>query len=100
MPAIKEFVKFIREQGVVGLAIGFILGGAVGKTVSSFVQDIIQPLLGYVLGSTTGLKAVHLGSVMVGNFLANLIDLVIIAAVVFYLFRGLKLDKLDAPKQP
>jgi large conductance mechanosensitive channel len=99
MPALKDFVKFIREQGVIGLAIGFILGGAVGKTVSSFVQDIIQPLLGYILGSTAGLKSMHLGSVMIGSFLANLIDFVIIASVVFYLFKRLKLDKLDSPKQ-
>lgn len=99
MQALNEFIKFIRAQGVIGLAIGFILGGAVGKTVSSFVQDIIQPLLGFILGSTTGLKTVHLGPVMIGNFLANLIDFVVIAAVVFYLFKGLKLDKLDAAKE-
>ena len=27
----KGFLDFIREQGVVGLAVGFILGGAVSK---------------------------------------------------------------------
>ncbi len=99
MQALNEFVKFIRELGVIGLAIGFILGSAVGKTVSSLVNDVVQPLLGYVLGSTTGLKTIHLGSVMVGNFLANLLDFILIAAVVFFLFKGLKLDKLDAPKK-
>jgi len=25
---LEDFIKFIREQGIVGLAIGFILGGA------------------------------------------------------------------------
>ncbi len=92
MQALKEFVKFIREQGVIGLATGFIIGAAVGKTVSSLVNDIVQPLIGYVFGSTTGLKTMHLGSVMIGNFLANLLDLVIMAAVVFFVFKGLKLD--------
>jgi large conductance mechanosensitive channel len=44
------FIDFIREQGVVGLAIGFILGGAVSKTVSSLVDNVINPLIGIALG--------------------------------------------------
>ena len=99
MKALSDFVRFVREQGIVGLAVGFILGGAVSKTVTALVTDIIQPLLGYVLGSTAGLSAMHLGSVMIGDFTAALIDLLIVAAVVFFLFKGLGLEKLDAPKK-
>ena len=40
------FLDFIREQGVVTLAVGFILAAAVTKTVNSLVIDIINPLLG------------------------------------------------------
>lgn len=93
-----EFVEFIRKQGVVGLAIGFVLGGSVSKVVSSVASDIIQPLIGYVFGSTNGLTALHLGAVTYGNFLVNLIDFLIMAAVIFFLFKKLRLDKLDAPK--
>ena len=67
--------------------------------VSSIASDIIQPLIGYVFGSTTGLATLHLGSVRYGSFLVSFIDFVIIAAVVFFVFRKLKLDKLDAPKK-
>ena len=42
----KGFIDFIREQGVIGLAIAVILGGAVNKLVASLVGDIIQPLIG------------------------------------------------------
>jgi len=31
------FTTFLRKQGVVGLAVGFILGGAISKVVSSLV---------------------------------------------------------------
>jgi large conductance mechanosensitive channel len=93
------FLAFIREQGVIGLAIGFIMGGATSKVVSSFVADIVQPLLGLLIGSTDGLSAFAVGPVHLGAFLVALIDFVIIAAVVFYLFKGLKLDALDAKKQ-
>ena len=38
-----DFINFIRKQGVIGLAIGFILGGAVSKLVSALVSDISTP---------------------------------------------------------
>jgi len=51
----KGFADFIREQGVAGLAVGFILGGAVSKVVASLVSDIVNPIVGVVLGMTKGL---------------------------------------------
>lgn len=33
-----------------------------------------------------------------GNFLVNLIDFIVIAAIVYFIFKGLKLDKLDIKK--
>lgn len=97
------FIKFVREQGVVGLAVGFILGGAVSKVVSAFVEDIVQPILGLLLGSAKGLTSVTLGfgktHLLVGNFISVVIDFLIVAAVVYWLFTWLKLDKLDSKKE-
>jgi large conductance mechanosensitive channel len=92
------FMTFIREQGVVGLAVGFILGGAVSKVVSALVSDLINPALGYILGSTEGLKALQTGAFMWGDFIAVFVDFVVIAAVVYFIVKGLGLDKLDAKK--
>lgn len=92
------FVDFIRTQGVVGLAVGFILGGAVSKVVSALVNDIVNPILGYLLGSTEGLKAMTLGPILLGDFVAVVIDFLIIAAVVYFVVKGLGFDKLDKPK--
>lgn len=97
------FLTFVREQGVVGLAVGFILGGAVSKLVSSIVTDIINPILGAVLGSAGNLKnvAIPLGdsSIMVGSLIATTIDFVIIAFVVYFGVKVLKLDTIDAKKK-
>jgi len=95
----KDFIQFIREQGVVGLAIGFILGGAVSKVVASIVGDIINPLIGAIFGSTSGLVFMTLGPVQLGNFIAVLIDFLIVAAVVYFIFKKLGLDKADAAKE-
>ena len=93
------FVTFIREQGVIGLAVGFILGGAVGKVVSSLVQNIIQPLIGLALGSTEGLNALAVGPISYGQFLTAFVDFLAIAAVVYFGFKWLRLDKLDKKKE-
>ena len=98
----KGFLEFIRTQGVVGLAVGFILGGSVSKVVSSVVKDLINPLLGIFLGSTKGLESAYfkiLGAkFMYGHFLSVLLDFIVIAGVVYFGIKGLKLDNLDKKK--
>lgn len=94
----QNFLSFIREQGVVGLAIGFILGGAVGKVVASLVNDIIMPVVALLLGSTEGLKGLAIYGISYGAFISTLIDFVIIAAVIYFVFKKIGLDKLDKPK--
>ena len=75
-----NFLNFIREQGVVGLAVGFILGGSVSKVVTAVVNDIINPLLGLVLGAAGNLKeaSLHIGksTLMWGDFISTLIDFI------------------------
>jgi len=93
------FLDFIRKQGVVGLAVGFILGGAVSKVVSALVTDIINPILGLVLGVASGLKtaAINIGSakILYGDLISVIIDFLVIAFVVYFGVKWLKLDKLD-----
>lgn len=95
----KDFINFIRKQGVIGLAIGFILGGAVSKLVSALVNDIINPLIGLLLGKLGNLSSyfIEIGSVKIlwGDFVSTLVDFVIIALVIYFGFKFLKLDQLD-----
>ncbi len=98
----KNFLNFIREQGVVGLAVGFILGGAVSKMVSSLVENIINPLVGLALGRVDlADRALTIGAASLkwGAFISTLIDFVIIAAVVYFGVKALRLEKLDKKKE-
>lgn len=98
----KNFIEFIREQGVMGLAIGFILGGAVSAVVASLVKDIINPLVGIIIGSADSLATASItvlgAKILWGNFISVLINFVVVAAVVYYGFKGLGLDKIDKKK--
>lgn len=98
----KSFIDFIRKQGVVGLAVGFILGGAVSKLVAALVSDIINPILGIFLGKVGTLSDAYfaVGSVKImwGHFIGISIDFIVVALVVYFGFKFLKLDKLDKTK--
>lgn len=97
------FIDFIREKGVVGLAIGFLIGGAVSKLVTSLVEDIINPLVGLALGKVGLAEAswsIGTAELKWGHLISSMVDFIIIAAVVYFGFRLLRLDRLDKKPEP
>jgi large conductance mechanosensitive channel len=99
MKHIKGFVEFVRTQGVIGLAVGFIMGGSISKLITSFVNDLINPAVGLLLGPIGNLKNVYLqigsAKILFGNFISSLIDFLIIAFVVYFGVKILGVDKSD-----
>lgn len=93
------FIQFIKRQGVVGLAVGFMLGGAVSKLVAALVNDIINPLIALAV-NTVNLRDKALmirdARILWGDLLATTVDFIIIAAVIYAGFRILKLGEPDA----
>ncbi len=102
MKSMKGFVEFIRSQGVVGLAIGFIMGGSITKLITSFVNDMINPLVGILIGAAGDLKNAYFqiagAKIMWGSFINSLVDFIIIALVVYFGVKFLGVDKLDKKK--
>ncbi len=104
--ALHGFADFIREQGVVGLAIGFVLGTQSKVLVDQIVASFINPLLGLVLPGAGELTARTFSLTFNnktqqfgwGAFLYQMIAFIIVAAVIYVVFRSLKLDKLDKKK--
>ena len=98
---VSGFTDFIREQGVVGLAVGFILGGAVSKTVTSLVDNIVNPLIGLAMGKVDladRMTTIGSASIKWGAFISTIVDFIIIAAVVYFGVKALGLDTLDKKK--
>jgi len=93
------FRDFLKNQGVVTLAIGFILGTAISKFVSSLVVDIINPILNGLLGGVGELssKIFYINHVAIhyGTFIDNGINFIVIALVVYI---GVKLLGMDQEK--
>jgi len=108
MPALKAphwmqgFVDFVREQGVIGLAVGLVLGTQIKGLVDQLVASFVNPLVGLLLpgGGSLQEKAFHVSDQTFkwGAFVSQLISFVIVCAIVYFLVKGLKLDKLDKKK--
>ncbi len=105
---LKNFMDFVREQGVVGLAVGLAVGTAAGATVKAVVEGLINPIVGFMLGGNDlARKSWHTGlrngnSELIfgwGSVLSSLITLLAVAAVIYYVVHGLKLDRLDKKKE-
>lgn len=100
------FMDFVREQGVVGLAVGLAIGTQVKALVDQIVQSFINPLVGLVLPGQGDLSSkvfiLHLGQKTAkftyGSFLNVFISFLAVAAVIYFVVKGLKLDKIDKKK--
>ena len=117
MGMLKEFKDFAMKGNLVDIAVGFVMGAAFNKIVSSFTGGIVSPLVGlifksdfkdlkYVInegvmdeaGAVTGEVAV-----LYGDFLTNLIDFIIVAAVMFMMIKAInktKKKEVPAPAAP
>lgn len=87
---ISEFRLFIEKYGVLGLAVAFIIGTAATKLVTALVTDIIMPIVGALVGAgdwRTAVLQVGPMKFLVGDFVGNLIDFLIIAFVVFLIVK-------------
>lgn len=102
----REFLDFVREKGVLGLAIGIIMGGAVTKLVNSIVENLVNPLLGALTGAAGNLNELvyrlpYTDIVFKwGAFVSSLIDFLAILAVIYFVFIKMPiLSALDKKKE-
>lgn len=95
----KDFIDFVRSQGVVGLAVGFILGGAVSDLVKSIIENIINPIIGIFINQAGGLAQASFtvvgATLKYGALINTLINFIVVSAVVYFGVKKLKLDRLD-----
>lgn len=99
---LKGFAEFIRTQGVVGLAFGFVLGAQAKVLVDTFTLSFINPFLGLFLPGNGDLVSKQL-TITIGDktaifaygaFLNVLISFVAVLVIVFLIFKYLKLNRL------
>jgi large conductance mechanosensitive channel len=97
---LKEFKDFLFKQNALALAVGVIIGAAAGRVVSSVVADLLMPFISLIMpgGEWRNAKIVLsqgtgpdgqpvVNAVNYGAFIGNVIDFVVVSAVVFLILR-------------
>jgi large conductance mechanosensitive channel len=82
-----EFKSFAFKGNVIDMAVGVIIGAAFGKIIDSLVKHIIMPVVGLLLPGNQGYLgwklAVGAKEVPYGLFVGEVVNFLIIAAVLF-----------------
>jgi large conductance mechanosensitive channel len=81
-----EFKAFLKEYGVIGLALGVIIGGKAGDLVKAVVDGLLMPVVGMLLPSGDWQKLV-VGPFQIGIVLAALVQFVVVAYFVFFISK-------------
>ncbi|HXZ94784.1 MAG TPA: large conductance mechanosensitive channel protein MscL [Dehalococcoidia bacterium] len=116
---LQDFKAFIMRGNVIDMAVGIIIGIAFGTVVNSLVKDVIMPPIGLGLGkvdfanlfvvlkegltpgpyaSLAAAQAAGAVTINYGTFINDVVNLLIIAAVVFFLIVR-PIAKMQAPKK-
>lgn len=110
---LEEFREFISRGNVMDMAVGIIVGSAFTAIVNSLVGDIITPFIAWFISDTDftsmtlTLVAAHGDnpgiSIHYGSFIQQIVNFLIIAAVVFLmvkLINSFHRKKAAAPPPP
>lgn len=91
----KEFMDYMKEQKIISVALAFIVGLATASLVQAPVKDIIIPIYSPYVGFLNPAATVNVGAskFLVGDFMAQLVNWVLILLVVFVI--GKKMIKSD-----
>ncbi len=92
-----EFKAFLKEYGVIGLALGVIIGSKAGELVTAIVDGLLMPVVGLLLPSGDWEKLV-IGQFKVGIVLAALIKFIVVAYFVFFVAKKILKEEKVAKK--
>ena len=115
----KEFQAFIARGNVLDLAVAVVIGAAFGKIVTTFVEGLVMPPIGmltggidfsslfYALDTSKGIpvsladaKAKGIPVIAYGQFINDVINFLIVAAVIFLAVKQYNRLKGPVPAAP
>lgn len=86
----KEFLEFLKQYGVIGLAIAVIIGGKLNALIGAMVDGILMPIITFFIpGGAWRTATLDVGPFhfLLGPFFGALIDFLVVAWIVFYLAK-------------
>lgn len=102
---IEEFKTFLNRGNAIELAVGVVIGSSFSSIVNSLVNDVITPIIGLFVGgfdfSTLKIHLLGESYIMIGSFIQNIIDFVIVAFVLFLVVKTMNAaEELKNKRKP
>ena len=103
---LSEFKEFALKGNMLDLAVGVLIGGAFSGLVTSLTDNIIQPLLNCfaspdAAGASKLVIKVWRLEMPIGQFIADVINFIIMAFVIFMIVKGInKLRSIGKKPEP
>lgn len=98
---VKEFIEFLKNYGVIGLAIAVIIGGKLNDFVSSMVNDLLMPLIfqpALRAANVDDIRKLSYNGILYGKVIGSALDFIIVALVVFVIAKVILREKTVAKK--
>ncbi len=98
---LKEFIEFLKQYGVVGLAIAVIIGGKANALVSAIVDGILMPFVTFFIpGGEWRTAPLEVGpfTFLIGPVAGAAIDFTIVAFIVFWFAKKVLKEEKVAKK--
>lgn len=101
-----SFADFIRDRGIVGMAIGLAIGTVASGTIKTIVEGFVTPAVQFIVGThrTLEVQVWHVelwgrtANFQWGAALSSLITLIATVYVIYLLVHMAGLDRLDKNK--
>jgi large conductance mechanosensitive channel len=98
---IRGFLDFLKEYGVVGLAIAVIIGGKLNDLVGSLVNDLVMPVVlqpALKAAGVADIRQLSANGILYGRVLGAALEFLIVAFLV-YLFAKTVLKEEKVAKK-
>jgi large conductance mechanosensitive channel len=96
-----EFIAFLKQYGVIGLAIAVVIGGKANAFVGALVEGVIMPIVTFFIpGGSWRTATLDLGPIhfLLGPVLGSGLDFVIVAWLVFWFSKKVLREATVAKK--
>lgn len=97
----KEFFAFLKNYGVIGLAIAVVIGGKLNELVTSVVQDLLMPLVfkpALEAAQVNNIRELSYNGILYGKVIGTCVDFLIVAFVVFLFAKFVLKEETVAKK--
>jgi len=87
---LKEFMEFLKQYNVLGLAVAVIIGGKLNEFISSVVNDLLMPAIFSPALKAAGVATIaqlSYNGILYGKVIGAAIDFLVVAFIVFLIIK-------------